>query len=621
MINKEDIVNSWAFIVKADKKDLGEVKSSLKACGCKDIPSPLKGEGIITYFSNFIRNNGDVEYRKFLSDLEEMLDPSINRSFSNITVESFEDNLMSFYLQEIIKKCPEKDLPDIKAALSLTNRERTTMIKEVSMKSRTSDAFRLALPVVLSSITLGSKAILSISAALSAGLGLFLGPLAPLAIGAGVIANKVITSRSEARRKAFSIIPAVFVLIKIRREYEATIDNANDAVRYVDYLLKCNTSSNGIQSAAVQAKKDIEKKGEDDGEILSIKDIRLLAPFEWEVIQYLSSYAHEPNTSRSNTSFPVKRIKAAKDGEQTKGSPVDAETSRAYGNVLGAKYPSYTGGFQGVTKEESELLYSSQTEHLNALKREINFLSQRIEELQTSISAKNEKIETYKQILEGIRHNLAPDFEGALRPYREFVQKPDKPFPTKKVEKALRKGDSIIAVLIDAGKNEKKEYNEPQRVNLAEEIRVVFDPEDCKFHVTDDSKIPEDAYISFDKSSLHSEVLNNIKTNIEDHAFGKWSDELMPKSNRLVRIILREEDDSWVLSVENNGDPFPEHLESNAESVFKYGTSYDNLGTGIRGTGMFYISQAVLHYGGTRQFIPQKRNAFTVKYVLTFKKL
>ena len=577
MVSKEDIVNSWAFIVKADKKDLGEVKSSLKACGCKDIPSPLSGEGIITYFSNFIRNNGDVEYRKFLSDLEAILDPSINRSFSNITVESFEDNLMSFYLQEIIKKCPEKDLPDIKAALSLTNRERTTMIKEVSMKSRTSDAFRLALPAVLSSITLGSKAILSISAALSAGLGLYLGPLAPLAIGAGVIANKVITSRSEAKRKAFSIIPAVFVLIKIRREYEATIDNANDAVRYVDYLLKCNTSSNGIQSAAIQARKDIEKKGEDDGVVLRVKDIHMLVPFEHEVMQYLSSYAHVPNTSLANTSFPTKRNK-------------------------------YISGIE-------EYVDDTQSSGLEI--SEIDRLKQVISETSEENSVLKEKVKYYEEVLHGIRHNLSPDFAESLRPYRQYMycvsNGLDTSFPVEDVPHALKIGEIIADILNEAGK---VEYGSVETVDLVSEIDSIFSK--CDFNVIKEEPFPTEAVIKFNARDLHTMVMNNIRTNIDDHAFGSAYEKSRQATDKLVSMALFEDEEFWHLVIQNNGTPFPDNV--NPEEVFEYGKCFDTSSRGDRGTGFYYLSKAMSHFGGECGFVPQHDSAYTVKLILKFKK-
>lgn len=574
MVSKEEILNSWAFIVKADKKEQGEVKYSLEACGCKDIPSPLGGEGIVTYFSNFIRNNGDVEYRKFLFDLEEILEPSINRSFSNITVESIEDNLMSFYLQEIIKKCPEKDLSDIKSALRLTNRERTTMLKEVSMKSKTSDAFRLVLPAVLSSITLGLNAFLSFPAVLSARV--LLRSRVPLVIGAGAIA-KAITSRSEAKKKAFSIIPAVFVLIKIRRDYEATIDNAKDAVRYVDYLLKCNTSSNGIQSAAVQARKDIERKGEDDGEVLRAKDIRLLAPFEWEVIQYLSSYDHEPNTSRANISITTKRNKVVSDIEE------------------------YVEGTKSTSQELSE----------------IDKLKQVISKTSEENSILKEKVKYYEEVLHGIRHNLSPDFAESLRPYRQYMycisNGLDTDFPVEDVPRALKIGEIITDILNEAGK---VQYGSVETVDLVAEIDSIFS--ECNFTVIKEESFPTEAVIKFNASDLHTKVMNNIRTNIDDHAFGSAYEQLRPAADKLVSIALFEDEEFWNLVIQNNGTPFPDNVDP--EDVFEYGKCFDTNSRCDRGTGLYYLSKAMSHFGGGCSFVPQHNSAYSVKLILKFKK-
>lgn len=449
------------------------------------------------------------------------------------------------------------------------------MLKEVSMKSRTSEAFRLALPVVLSSITLGSKAIYSISAALSATLGLFLVPLAPLAIGA--IATKVITSRNEAKRKAFSIIPAVFVLIKIRREYEATIDNADDAVRYVDYLLKCSTSPNGIQNAAILARKDLETNNGEGGQVLSAKDIILLTPFEHEVMQYLLSYTHVPNSSHVNTSFPAKRNKVISNIEEH----VDVTPS------------------PGLELSE------------------IDRLKQVISETSEENSVLKEKVKYYEEVLHGIRHNLSPDFAESLRPYRQYMycvtNGLDASFPVEDVPQALKIGEIIADILNEAGK---VEYGLVETVDLVAEIDSIFSR--CDFKVIKEETFPTEAVIKFNENDLHTKVMNNIRTNIDDHAFGSAYEKSRRTTDKLVSMALFEDEEFWHLVIQNNGTPFPDNV--NPEEVFEYGKCFDTNGRGDRGTGFYYLSKAMSHFGGECSFVPQHDSAYTVKLILKFKK-
>ena len=127
--------------------------------------------------------------------------------------------------------------------------------------------------------------------------------------------------------------------------------------------------------------------------------------------------------------------------------------------------------------------------------------------------------------------------------------------------------------------------------------------------------IPQNAYIAFNQS-FRTDVLNNIRSNILAHAFGSYADNIVPKSNRIVFIDIKENNGYWVLNILNNGAEFPRSI--NPSDVFKLGTSYGTNRSS--GTGMHYIQSAINNFGGSVEFIPLQNSFYKVQYLIKLKK-
>lgn len=244
----------------------------------------------------------------------------------------------------------------------------------------------------------------------------------------------------------------------------------------------------------------------------------------------------------------------------------------------------------------------------------IDRLAESYDRLKKSLEESEEKNRIYDMMLHGIRHNLAPIFANAMRPYKDYIAYPEDGFPVDDVQNAVRNGETVVSVLKKAGLSD---HSAAEPVNLSQSVRDVFG-QDCLFTVSYDEDFPENAVIMFDRDSLMAEVLNNVRTNIEDHAFGHYSEEVRPVSSRHVHISLSEKGGFWTLSVSNDGDPFPGGIDP--RKVFEYGTYYDDSNSKERGTGMFFLERAVSHFGGKVEFLPIEANMYTVEYRITFKK-
>lgn len=562
---------SWDFLFKADEAELKEIHNALQNNGIKDLldldKDNINPDTVIACLQNSVCKKQDksINYKSFISTLCNHLE--LNLKMSDTGVDDIENTLMSYYLQEVLKHCPERYLNDIKAALNLINDDRESMAKEVAVKTKASTSFKKTLPFLATISTSTWLTIRSLAAFAPTVMSTMLGPMG-LAVGALSAAFLGKSFTFSKKDKATKILPAVFVIIRIRREQSFEIQDSDSAINYVDYLIRSNTTSNNLTKVANDLYYNLNNPNQPNP-ILSKFEINKLSPFKDQINAHLTQY-HKTNYIKSNT------------------ERIDLGNSTSF----------------QLNKEDISSLNREQLEKL-------------LEKTLKEVSSYKESIDSYKAILHGIRHNLSCDFQKALDPYRDYLDDKRHNKQSKitddTIKSALSAGETIIESLKRAGD---QEYNEAKTIDLVHELKTVFS-NDCNFTILYSDTMPKQAMIDFDPLTLHTDVLNNIRKNLEKHAFGQYSDRITKKTDNLVLISITGNAENWTLTISNNGSAFL-GKQKDCNKVFEYGKSYSNVPS--TGTGMFFIKQAIKHYGGDIQFKILDNSIYKVQYLLTFKK-
>lgn len=559
---------SWDFLFKADEAELKEIHNALQNNGIKDLldldKDNINPDTVIACLQNSVCKKQDksINYKSFISTLCNHLE--LNLKMSDTGVDDIENTLMSYYLQEVLKHCPERYLNDIKAALNLINDDRESMAKEVAAKAKTSSSFKKTLPFLATISTSTWLTIRSLAAFAPTVMSTMLGPMG-LAVGAlstAFMGKSFIHSKKD---KATRLLPAAFVIIRIRREQTFEIQDVNSAINYVEYLIKSNKTANNISDAANLIINTLNDPIHTQTNELTKFETSKLLPYKQQIITYLlSQYFHFdliPEINQTTSIYNTIHIK-----------------NKHINNNLSIK---------------NDDLYA------------------KISSYESTIHSYEEQLNYYKELLHRIRHNLAPDFAQVLRPYKLYFDDADYSFNEDDIKNALEAGKNVIETLNSIGKENDSKVC---AVNLYEEVHKVFSDNDT-FTIHWGKNIPQNAYIAFNQS-FRTDVLNNIRSNILVHAFGSYADNIVPKSNRIVFIDIIENNDYWVLNILNNGAEFP--CSINPSDVFKLGTNYGTHRSS--GTGMHYIQSAINNFGGSVEFIPLQNSFYKVQYLIKLKK-
>ena len=112
-------------------------------------------------------------------------------------------------------------------------------------------------------------------------------------------------------------------------------------------------------------------------------------------------------------------------------------------------------------------------------------------------------------------------------------------------------------------------------------------------------------------------VLNNVKKNLREHAFGLFLSGQVSKDGLVVSMSVDDGGDYWILRINNNGMPIPDRAD--LRRIWDFGQSFGSKSAGS-GTGLFYLKEAVLHYGGKVDIVRNPEIGFSVGYVMEFKK-
>ena len=108
-------------------------------------------------------------------------------------------------------------------------------------------------------------------------------------------------------------------------------------------------------------------------------------------------------------------------------------------------------------------------------------------------------------------------------------------------------------------------------------------------------------YVNIDVDKFLNDVLLNIRSNIERHAFSTAEQKKRLITEKKVVVSVDEEDkDNLVISIQNNGTQF----KGDYKQIFDYG--YTSGKSGNEGKGMFSIKNTMKEIGGDVQFISEK---------------
>ena len=583
----EIIDSSWEFFENASGTDIIEAGKALELSGIDGSNTSYSPQAILGRI--FLHRYGEakcVGYERFIRDLYKDLDIPVESGKDGLSEK--EDAILLSVLARTVKSLDENQLDQFKEAVGLTNTNQDAIIREMAAKAATSDQFRKILPVISCSV-LGLEADLTLLTSLGVGsfmVSRILGAFIPLVGIGGAIWSAISLLGKHNKRKAEKMLPVVVVLIRIRRDYYTTFDSAKNAIDYVKAVLQ--TSSSDLEKYAVAMLVSI-LRADNSFEESNIGDL--------DRVEAMSGFL-------ANDTVPNRKLEVLKP---------------YYKNVEGylCSFIKGKGDHMKVIEilfphgqfDVSDHKFKQNESARGAVEKETDtedvFSSPRFVELENRVGQ-------LERILHGIRHNLAPDFANAMNPYREFMEDPSIPITLEEAKQAERIGSRIVSVIMNAGK---EEYGKEEIINLEEEFVAEFKGEP---YSVDFAGIPKYARAVFNKIDFETKVLNNIKKNLCQHAFGGVSIDVVPLEDRLVKIRIDNEKDYWLIRISNNGAEFPSNVDT--QIVWSFGSSFGNQAAEDGGTGMYYLREAVEHFGGSVAFNRLTDGDFTVEYLLKLKK-
>ncbi len=138
------------------------------------------------------------------------------------------------------------------------------------------------------------------------------------------------------------------------------------------------------------------------------------------------------------------------------------------------------------------------------------------------------------------------------------------------------------------------------KVNLLEIIQKGLDKTPVAIVSYVNEFLMSQYYVNIDGDKFLNEVLLNIRSNIERHAFSATEQKKkLITEKKVVVSVDAEEKDFLVVSIQNNGTQF----KGDSKQIFDYG--YTSGKSGNEGKGMFSIRNAMKEIGGDAQFLSE----------------
>ena len=282
----------------------------------------------------------------------------------------------------------------------------------------------------------------------------------------------------------------------------------------------------------------------------------------------------------------------------------------SYMDRTGASTPQYR---ESVSQKHSEILskarfimdfYGSKWNNLESNEE------QQLQELKLGIEKLNSEIvpQIKKEIIVFYRKCIAePVFFGQTK----FGVK-----ARQLMVESIANCDEICDSLIKLDSILPKQYLNNKDYNLLEVIQEVMDDLNAVV-IYSGSEYCLDCSVKIDLNDFKDHVLDNIRNNIELHAFGTKQFRNVPLYDRHVKIEIMEGEHYFMVKIFNNGTPF----RGDIKRVFEYGYKYgEQEHTGI---GMYNIRKTMNDLGGDILFysLPNDDNSrYTTVYAIKIKK-
>lgn len=219
---------------------------------------------------------------------------------------------------------------------------------------------------------------------------------------------------------------------------------------------------------------------------------------------------------------------------------------------------------------------------------------------------------TIDKIIPQIRKTIIPFYETCYNNTQYFIQPLANNDTFNLIEDSLNDYESVCDALCSLESVEGTAENNCADVNLLEILQKGLDKTPVAIVSYVNEFLMSKYNVRIDVDKFLNDVLLNISSNIERHAFGttEYKKKLITEKQVIVSLDV-ENDDFYIVSIQNNGTPF----KGDTKQIFDYG--YTSGKSGNEGKGMFSIKKTMREIGGDAQFHSERG---VVTYKLFIKK-
>ncbi len=277
---------------------------------------------------------------------------------------------------------------------------------------------------------------------------------------------------------------------------------------------------------------------------------------------------------------------------------------RSYHGRVYSLYADFVGN-TATSNAESEI---------KDLKEELNKKKEELQKCQMQIDGYEKKVRLLENSTRSFRHTRMPNIMCRFSDIIFDIQRIKNEMP----ESTNEEFDSVlhemanIRDMLDKFTRQIAKQDDICKVSLFSVTKEVFDDirTDIKVEYVNNNV---DSHVLISKAVFQEWVLENIKSNIERHAFPK-TDSI---DNPRVRIGIAECNDSIILTIENNGKKFT----GDPSSVFRKAVKFGE--TGHTGEGLYLAKCYIDDYhpnGGEIILTPNPNDDFSVAMEIKIKK-
>lgn len=218
------------------------------------------------------------------------------------------------------------------------------------------------------------------------------------------------------------------------------------------------------------------------------------------------------------------------------------------------------------------------------------------------------KLQSLRNNIKKTIDDVIPTIKGIIMPFydmcyqnTQFFNRPLANNDTfNLIQDSLKDYEAVCVALQSLEHDEDSESSIYTQVNLLEILQKGLDKTPVAIVSYEEEFLMSQCNVSIDADKFLNEVLINIRSNIERHAFGTTEQKKKLITEKRVDVSLdTNQKDFFIVSIKNNGTQF----KGEAKQIFNYG--YTSGKSGNEGKGMFSIKQTMKEIGGDAQFLSE----------------